>query len=300
MRDQLVKTLISIYDKEPFVFITGDVGYKTLDPLRNKLSTNFINAGISEQNMIGVASGIYKSGLKVFVHSIAPFVYARPFEQIRNNIAFTNLPICLIGNGGGYGYGVLGPSHHAIDDCAAMESIGIKVIIPCFDSDLETIIKKINKPTYLRLGFEAKMDDRYKIKKKYSSLRKLYDGNSNLVIFAVGPLVSFCINAALNIDSNLKPTIFSVSEYDCDAISEKKIPNLKNSKILVFEEHNYFGSFGMFLSYIFIKKNIKIKSFKHYCANNYLSGKYGSQTFHRNENNLDEKSIEKIINNEIK
>ena len=80
------------------------------------LGERFINAGVAEQNMVSVAAGLAREGLEAWVYSIAPFCYARPFEQIRNDVCLHELPVNLVGNGGGYGYGVMGPTHHAIED----------------------------------------------------------------------------------------------------------------------------------------------------------------------------------------
>ncbi len=295
MRDALIKTLINLYKINKFCFLTGDVGYKALEPLRDKLGKNFINAGISEQNMINVAAGLFKSGHNVFVYTIAPFLYARPFEQIRNNIGFNNLPICLIGNGGGFAYGPLGPSHHAIDDCASMSSIGINVVIPCFDNDVFHIIQDIKKPTYLRLGQEIKIiDNDFKIP-SYQPIRKVFDGNSDNCIFAVGPLVSFCINAVLSKNSSNIPTIYSVSEYNEESLYAI-CDSLENKNIYIFEEHCSFGSFAMFFSYFILKNKIFIKSMDHFFAKGYISGKYGSQEFHRKENKIDYENIKSVIN----
>ena len=104
MRIQLSDGLIKLANKNnEMIFLTGDLGFMALEKLRDKLKEKFINAGIAEQNMIGVAAGMASEGLIPWVYSIAPFCYARPFEQIRNDVSFHNLPVKLLGNGGGYG-----------------------------------------------------------------------------------------------------------------------------------------------------------------------------------------------------
>src|SRR5436305_12930222 len=96
-----------------FVFLTGDLGFKALEPLRAMMGKRFINAGVAEQNMISVAAGLARAGMRPWAYSIAPFIYARPFEQTRNDVCLHKLPVVLIGNGGGYGYGVMGATHPA-------------------------------------------------------------------------------------------------------------------------------------------------------------------------------------------
>src|ERR1700760_2340360 len=100
--------MFELANEEPLVFLTGDLGFMALEPLRDVLGPRFINAGVAEQNMVSVAAGMARAGAKPWVYSIAPFCYARPFEQIRNDVCFNALGVRLVGNGGGYGYGAMG------------------------------------------------------------------------------------------------------------------------------------------------------------------------------------------------
>ena len=127
-----------------FVFLTGDLGFKALEPLRERLGARFINAGVAEQNMVSVAAGLARSGLRPWVYSIAPFVYARPFEQIRNDVCLHRLPVVLVGNGGGYGYGVMGATHHALEDYGALLCLPhLRAYVPAFDEDLRAMVERL-------------------------------------------------------------------------------------------------------------------------------------------------------------
>ena len=86
MRNVFCQSLVEAARVPEFVFLTGDLGFKALEPLRESLGARFINAGVAEQNMVSVAAGLARAGLRPWVYSIAPFVYARPFEQIRNDV----------------------------------------------------------------------------------------------------------------------------------------------------------------------------------------------------------------------
>ena len=109
-----------LFEEQEYAFITGDLGFMALEPVRDKLGKWFINGGISEQNIVSVAAGMSKMGVQTWAYSIAPFIYARPFEQIRNDVCLNKLPVKLVGNGGGYAYGSMGSSHHAIEDYGVM------------------------------------------------------------------------------------------------------------------------------------------------------------------------------------
>src|SRR5579871_95096 len=156
MRNALCSSLLDCAADPAFVFLTGDLGYKALEPLQERAGERFINAGVAEQNMVSVAAGLAHSGLRPWVYSIAPFVYARPFEQIRNDVCIHDLPVCLIGNGGGYGYGAMGSTHHALEDYGALLGLQhLHAFVPAFAADVAEIVRYLSaftQPAYLRLG----------------------------------------------------------------------------------------------------------------------------------------------------
>src|SRR3954452_6973805 len=144
MRQAFCQSLVAQAGRPDFVFLTGDLGYRALEPLRDALGDRFINAGVAEQNMVSVAAGLGRGGVRAWVYSIAPFLYARPFEQIRNDVCLHDLPVIFVGNGGGYGYGVMGSTHHALEDYGALLSLPhIRVFIPAFDPDVGTMIDRL-------------------------------------------------------------------------------------------------------------------------------------------------------------
>src|SRR5260370_35583672 len=93
MRKAFCQALLEAASRVEFVFLTGDLGFRALEPLREALGSRFINAGVAEQNMVSVAAGLARSGLRPWVYSIAPLVYARPSEQIRNDGGLHRLPV---------------------------------------------------------------------------------------------------------------------------------------------------------------------------------------------------------------
>ena len=144
MRNVFCQSLVEAAHRPEFVFLTGDLGYKALEPLRDALGERFINAGVAEQNMVSVGAGLARAGLRPWVYSIAPFVYARPFEQIRNDVCLHRLPVVLVGNGGGYGYGVMGATHHALEDYGALLCLPhMRAYVPAFDGDLPRMVERL-------------------------------------------------------------------------------------------------------------------------------------------------------------
>lgn len=162
MRAEFVKALLENFEgHDNLVLVSGDLGYRTFEAVQEKLGDRFINAGVAEQNMITISAALAHEGFLPVVYSISPFATLRPYEQIRNDICLHNLPVKLVGNGGGYGYGILGPSHHSLEDIAVMRVLpNMKVYVPFTSSDVgQAVQKMLNNPSpnYLRLNLGAKI-----------------------------------------------------------------------------------------------------------------------------------------------
>ncbi|HET7538411.1 MAG TPA: hypothetical protein VFK05_01020, partial [Polyangiaceae bacterium] len=105
------------------LFITGDLGFNAFEGLVERFGKRFLNAGVAEQNMMSLAAGIALTGLRPWVYSIAPFATLRCLEQIRNDICLHRLPVRIVGNGGGYSYGIMGSAHHALEDLGVLKGL---------------------------------------------------------------------------------------------------------------------------------------------------------------------------------
>lgn len=291
MRVAFSEAVINQCNRSDYFFLTGDLGFMALEAVRSTFQTRFINAGVAEQNMIGVAAGLAKEGYKVFVYSIAPFCYARPFEQIRNDICMGMLPVCIVGNGGGYAYGHMGPTHHALEDCAAMNALGVKVLVPAFDEDLPHLLHDLVTPTYLRLGYDAKPPN--VVPPHYSPWRQILDGKSG-VIAALGPLAGVAWTALQHISPENRPAVWAVCEFDSAGIPELFYQQINNNKLIVLEEHVESGGLGAHLALTMIKKGCTPKTFIHHYAQGYPTGRFGSQSFHRIQSGLDQHSIQQL------
>ena len=212
MRAQFCDAMVARALRYNMAFLTGDPGFMALEPLKKTLGRRFINAGISEQNMLSVAAAMCKTGLEVWAYSIAPFCYARPFEQIRNDIALHGLPVKIVGNGGGYGYGVMGPTHHAIEDYGIMLTLtGMQACIPVFDEDLEaavTVVAKNGRPTYLRLG-RGEAPAGY-VAPPFAPWRRLTEGQGPVAV-AIGPVAGTYVAGCLAQPEAERPELWTVS-----------------------------------------------------------------------------------------
>jgi transketolase len=285
--------------RQDFVFLTGDLGYMALEPLQKAAGGRFINAGIAEQNMISVAAGLASQGFSPWAYSIAPFIYARPLEQIRNDVCIHDLPVKLVGNGGGYAYGVMGASHHAIEDYGILLSLlHMRVFVPAFGSDISPIVDKLlllDHPAYLRLGRDERPKDLEL--KPYAPWRRVLSGEGPTLLI-VGPLAGGILSALKDLSEKERPHVWVLTELPIDpqSIPEEFKKDLKRSgHLVVVEEHVAHGSAGEMLGRILLLSGEAPRKFSHHCARGYLSGYYGSQNFHRKESGLTAENILKEL-----
>ena len=124
MRNAFIQELVTLARQHPQIaLIVGDLGYSVVEPFADEFPDRFINAGVAEQNMTGLAAGMASEGYHVFTYSIANFPTFRCAEQIRNDVAYHKLPVTVVSVGGGLAYGALGYSHHAVQDYALMRTL---------------------------------------------------------------------------------------------------------------------------------------------------------------------------------
>jgi transketolase len=157
MRNTFITELIRLAEIDPKIFlVVGDLGYSVVEPFINRFPDRFINAGIAEQNMMGLAAGMASEGYQVFVYSIANFPTFRCAEQIRNDVDYHKLPVTIVSVGGGLAYGALGYSHHAVQDYGLMRMFpNMLIAAPGDPNEVRACIRYIHKnpgPSYLRLG----------------------------------------------------------------------------------------------------------------------------------------------------
>ncbi len=301
MRNVFCQSLVEASHRPDFVFLTGDLGYKALEPLRDALGKRFINAGVAEQNMVSVGAGLAKAGFRPWVYSIAPFVYARPFEQIRNDLCLHRLPAVLVGNGGGYGYGVMGATHHALEDYGAILCLPhIRAYVPAFDGDLRAQIERlfaVSHPAYLRLGLSEEPAD-FPVP-PYTPWRRLLAGQG-WVVLVVGTLVGGIWNAARQIEEVHRPALWVLCELPLDTLPDAFLADVARSRrLLVVEEHVSHGGVGEMIAAALLAGGFGLDRFATRTAQGYVSGRYGSQKFHRQECGLDPESIVQFLTAQV-
>jgi transketolase len=157
LRNAFIDELVQLARKHPHIaLVVGDLGYSVIEPFADEFPDRFINAGVAEQNMTGLAAGMASEGYHVFTYSIANFPTFRCAEQIRNDIDYHRLPVTVVAVGGGLAYGPLGYSHHAIQDYALMRTMpNMLIAAPGDPFEVRACMRYFIEnpgPSYLRLG----------------------------------------------------------------------------------------------------------------------------------------------------
>jgi transketolase len=157
MRSAFIDELVILARQHSEVaLIVGDLGYSVVEPFADEFPDRFINAGVSEQNMTGLAAGMASEGYHVFTYSIANFPTFRCAEQIRNDVDYHKLPVTVVSVGGGFAYGALGYSHHAVQDYALMRTLpNMLIAAPGDPMEVRACVRYLVRnpgPSYLRLG----------------------------------------------------------------------------------------------------------------------------------------------------
>ncbi|MGI6240899.1 MAG: transketolase [Candidatus Omnitrophota bacterium] len=290
MRKAFAKAVIDKCSGPEWFFLTGDLGFMAFEEVREVLKERFINCGVSEQNMISVAAGLAKEGFRVFAYSIAPFCFARPFEQIRNDVCLHDLPVKLLGNGGGYGYGVMGPTHHAIEDYGIMLALPfMKIYIPCFNEDVAPTIASATHwphPCYIRLGRGELPEG--ETCPAYQPWRRVLAG-AGAVVVSVGPIGGSAWLELRNLPEAVRPDLWILSELPL--LPGSLPPELKarvstGAHLVVVEEHIAHGGVGVMLIQRLLLDGIAIKQFTGLNALGLALGVYGSQKFLREQSGL--------------
>jgi transketolase len=157
LRTAFIEELVRLAAKDERIWLLcGDIGYSVLEAFAGRFPARFLNAGVAEQNMTGIAAGLALTGKVVFTYSIANFPSLRCLEQIRNDVCYHNLNVKIVAVGGGLAYGSHGYTHHAVEDLAIMSALpNMTVVAPADPSEARAITRMIVErpgPAYLRLG----------------------------------------------------------------------------------------------------------------------------------------------------
>ncbi|MCC3419287.1 MAG: transketolase [Microcoleus sp. PH2017_07_MST_O_A] len=264
MRTAFIKTLCELAEQDERIWLLcGDLGYSVLEGFSGRFPDRFVNVGVAEQNMTGIAAGLALSGKVVFIYSIANFPVMRCLEQIRNDVCYHNLNVKIVTVGGGLTYGSLGYTHHGVEDIAVMRVLpNMTVIAPGDPVEARLATQAILNtpgPCYLRLGKAGEpvvhqIEPEFQIGKAISLQLGI-----DLTLISTGGMLQSVVLAAEKLASQgysvqvlSMPTVYPLDESAIVQASKK------TGKILTVEEHGL-GGLGSAVAEVLALGEIPVK-----------------------------------------
>jgi transketolase len=268
VRNAFVDTLAEIAEGNPrIVFLTGDLGFMVLEPLAERLPGRFMNMGVAEQNMVGVATGLAEAGYIPFVYSIATFASMRPYEFIRNGPLLHSLPVRIVGVGAGLDYGHNGVTHYALEDVAIMRAQPeMTIIAPADPAQAVAALHcslELPGPIYFRIGKSssavAELDGRFEL----GRLNRLGEGE-DVAIVALGSMAGEAMQAAERLAlqgiSAGVAVVASVQPAPCDDLAEMlaEVPI-----VATVEAHYRTGGLGSLVAEVIAESGLRCRLIRH-------------------------------------
>ena len=259
IRDAFFNEVYAIASRDPNVmFLTADMGAFSLNKFKEDLSSQYINVGVAEQNLVSIAAGLALGGKRVFIYTIAPFVTQRCYEQIKIDLCCMRLPVAIIGVGAGITYSNDGPTHHAIQDIAIMRALPEMTILNPSDSVAAAaaagIAYKSHGPVYVRID-KGKLPLLYDSNKDFSDGLALLRKGGDLTIIATGVMVHQAFKVA---DELAKHSIDAgiIDVYRIKPINDELLlASIEQSnRIVTLEEHSIIGGIGNAISDILVDR----------------------------------------------
>jgi transketolase len=307
MRVEFVKAVHDVLARDAkSIFITGDLGYNALEELKATYGRRFLNAGVAEQNMVGVAAGMALSGLRPWVYSIASFATYRCLEQIRNDVCLHRLPVRIAGNGGGYTYGIMGSTHHALEDLAVLRPMpNLQLFFPCSNDHVAAGVSKmasLEGPAYIRLAISPYTTPSHPLSENPETLTRSYAtanaAGPSVTIIGVGHGVQVALRALSTGGFSGAADVYGVARFPWQLEADRPILEsvLRTRRVVVVEEHYRDGGMGESLKLALPE----VKSF-HVLSASYSPGqRYGSPAFHLQQCGLTPEALVALVQDVLK
>lgn len=265
MRRAFIETLVELARQdERIVLLTGDLGYSVLEPFAEQFPSRFLNMGVAEQNMVGVASGLAEAGHLPFVYSIAPFATLRPYEFIRNGPILQQFPVRIVGVGGGMEYGHNGSSHYALEDVGVLRiHPGMTVLAPADHQQARNALRSTYEwdgPVYYRLGKDESaivlgLNGRFELGRAHA----VHEGTDVLFV-AMGAVATEAVEAAMRLSAeNISAGVLVVSSVN-PAPNEDLAAALAEVEVaLSVEAHYVDGGVGSLVAEVIAENGIRCR-----------------------------------------
>lgn len=254
MRNRFADTFYELGKADPrLCVVVADISPAgSIARFRQEFPERFVNTGVAEQIMIGMAAGMAQRGLRPFAYTIATFTLYRPFEMVRDDLCYQNLPVTIVGIGGGVSYSTLGATHHAQEDIAIACALpNMSVIAPCDPAEVEAATRwcavQQRGPVYLRLGKAGEPDFTSALAEKFTfgKLRFLRRGDE-VCILTYGSIMKLAVEVADRLQARGRSvslmSVHTLKPLDLDGLAEALA---SHRHVVVIEEMSPQGSLGL-------------------------------------------------------
>jgi transketolase len=301
MRPAFIRTLLSLAEQDQRInLIVGDLGFGLLEPFAEKFPNRFLNIGVAEQNLAGVAAGMALSGKVVFTYSIANFPTLRAVEQIRNDICHHDANVKIVGVGTGLGYGALGVTHHATEDIAIMRALPRMTVVAPGDpveTELATrALAEYDGPAYFRLA-KAGEPRVYETEPEFKLGKAIMvrDG-SDVTLIATGSMLHTAVQAADRLaGSGIHARVLSMHTVKpLDSESVEAAARVTGA-IVTLEEHSIIGGLGSAVAEVLAESDVHVR-FKRVAIPSVFTSPVGSHDFLKKVHGLD---LESVLNTTV-
>lgn len=282
MRNAFIEELVILARANPNIaLIVGDLGYSVIEPFADEFPDRFINAGVAEQNMTGLAAGMASEGYHVFTYSIANFPTFRCAEQIRNDVAYHNLPVTIVSVGGGVAYGSLGYSHHAVQDYALMRSFpNMLIAAPGDPMEVRACMRHLVEnpgPSYLRLGKAGEPCFHEEVPEVFPGRwLKIRQGKSKQCMLSTGATLQIAMQKTKE-DNFSSSSVYSLPLWSMNS-KDIQVSQLEEfEKVFTIEDHLIDGGFGTWMLEAQLMSDVITCNIKPIALNSLVCGTVGSQ-----------------------
>ena len=296
MRLAFAKALAEIAQSDPRpLLLTGDLGFMALEPFAETHPGRFFNMGVAEQNMIGVGTGLAESGFVPFLYSIGTFASLRGLEFIRNGPILHQLPVRIVGVGGGFEYGPAGLTHYGLEDVGIMRTQpGLTVVVPADHQQARTAFLQtwdLPGPVYYRLGKDDKtvvagLDGRFELGRS-----QVVREGDDLLLITIGSMASELVAVADQLATEgIESTILIVSSFNPDPTDDVVAVLRRFRFALTAEAHYLNGGLGSWIAELIAERGLTCQLTR--CAVRQTPGGLtGSQAYMHRRHGLDRESL---------
>lgn len=274
-----------------FLALSGDHGYALFDAIRQSRPDQFVNVGIMEQALVGIAAGLARTGHRPLVYGLAAFIPLRVIEQIKMDVCYTTLPIIFIGDGAGLVYTTLGSSHQCGEDVAALKPLpNIRIYAPCDDYELLASFEEAMTypgPAYIRVG----KSDRPAVNSEALRNTQSYfttqpPTQSDTCVVTMGSMTSIGLAVARTF------SLEHLSVFRLKPLADNTVSSLKRFKrLIVIEEHNRHGGLASSVTDAFVDEGIQLPHMSIFALRDQFAERCGSYQYALSEHQLSDEQI---------